>query len=371
MSERLTVAVDARILDAPGQERVGVGRYALEITRALQRVRPEWRWLVLSNRRDLFGDGGCSTTRWPTQRAAGRVAWLHAGSLAERAAAAADVWFGTAFTLPLWRRGPTVVTIHDLLFELARGTYSSPLRSRYARAATRHAAGRAARIVCGSAQTRERLRAIWGIDAAKVVVAHYGVASGFGPHGDGPRDVARPYVLFVGTIEPRKGVAELHRAVSALNRHGSRVGLVLAGRPGWGVDDLVATLRRDRAVRFVHEPSDADLAALYRGAVATAYPSAMEGFGLPVAEAMACGSPVVASALGCIREFAGDAPLYVEPGDERALADHIDLLLTSADERARRRRAGLAAASGLRWDDAARATAAAIEHAAQGARAPA
>lgn len=367
MSARsLTVAIDARILDTPGQERVGVGRYAHEITRSLERVRPDWRWLVLSNRRDLFAGASRRGTRWPTQRSSGRVLWLHAGSLADRAAAAADVWFGTAFTLPLWWRRPAVVTIHDLMFLLARETYSSQARARYVTVATRLAARRAARIVCGSSETRDRLTKAWGIDPTKVVVAPYGVADSFAPDGDLPSDLPDPYVLFVGTIEPRKGVATLHQAVRRVNANGRRVSLVLAGRAGWGVEELVAALRRDPDVRLVNEPSDTRLAMLYRGALATVYPSAMEGFGLPVAEAMASGSPVVASSLACIREFAGGAPLYVDPADAAAIAAHIGLLLGSAAERARRRAAGLEVATSLRWEDVAQRTALAIEQASAG-----
>ena len=365
-ASQFTVAVDARILDTPGQERVGVGRYALEITRALEEARPNWRWLVLSNRPDLFGDSERRETRWPTHRSSARVLWLHGASWTDRVVAAADVWFGTAFTLPILRRGPMVVTIHDLMFTLARETYSSQLRARYVTFATRLSARRASRVVCGSSETRDRLVSIWGIEASTVRVAHYGVASAFGPEGERPTDMPSPYVLFVGTVEPRKGVAALHDAIRRVNEDGSRVSLVLAGRPGWGVDELMTRLRADPAVRFVREPSDARLAALYRGALATAYPSAMEGFGLPVAEAMASGSPVVASPLGCIREFAGDAPLYADPGDTQALASHIHALLASADERARRRAAGLEAASDLRWEDVARRTAQAIEEAAAG-----
>lgn len=362
----LTVAVDARILDTPGQERVGVGRYALEITHALEEARPDWRWLILSNRPDLFAESERRDTRWPTQRSSARVLWLHAASWTDRVVAAADVWFGTAFTLPILRRGPMVVAIHDLMFRLARETYSSQLRARYVTIATRLAARRASRVVCGSSETRDRLVSNWGIASSRILVAHYGVAGAFGPEGDVPTDVPSPYVLFVGTVEPRKGVATLHDALRRVNKDGTRVSLVLAGRPGWGVDELMTKLRADAAVRFVHEPSDARLAALYRGALATAYASAMEGFGLPVAEAMASGSPVVASSLDCIREFAGDAPLYADPGDAQAIASHIQALLASADERARRRAAGLEAAASLRWDDVAQRTAQAIEGAAAG-----
>jgi glycosyltransferase involved in cell wall biosynthesis len=362
MTRPLRVAVDARILDTPGHERVGVGRYAFELTRALAAVRPEWDLRVLSNRPDLFG-AAARPTRWPTDRAAGRVLWLHTASWAGRGAARADAWLGTAFTLPAWWRGPSVVTIHDLMFLLARHTYSGSLNARYATVATRAAARRAARILCGSEETRERLAEAWGIDPAKVVVTPYGVSDAFGPEGPDAEGVPDPYLLFVGTFEPRKGLDTLHDAVRRVNRDGRRVSLVLAGRPGWGMQETLDALRRDPAVHVRENPSDGELASLYRGALATVYPSGMEGFGLPVAEAMASGSPVVASSLRCIQEFAGDAPLYAEAGDAPAFADRIGRLLDSPELREARREAGLRAARELRWSAVAETAARSIEFA--------
>jgi glycosyltransferase involved in cell wall biosynthesis len=135
---------------------------------------------------------------------------------------------------------------------------------------------------------------------------------------------------------------------------------VLAGRAGWKADDVVAGLAADPAVEFVDRPSDDRLAALYRGALAVVYPSVMEGFGLPVAEAMAMGTPVVASELGCIREFAEEVPLYVPPGDERALAGRLGELLDGA-QLGERTAAGRRLASGLRWEDTAEKTARVVE----------
>jgi glycosyltransferase involved in cell wall biosynthesis len=108
-------------------------------------------------------------------------------------------------------------------------------------------------------------------------------------------------------------------------------------------------MRADPAVRFVGSPDDEELARLYRGATALAYPSRMEGFGLPVAEAMASGIPVAASDLACIREFAGEAPLYTPPGDANALAGSLFTLVTRPDERNARRAAGLKQAAVLDW----------------------
>jgi glycosyltransferase involved in cell wall biosynthesis len=138
---------------------------------------------------------------------------------------------------------------------------------------------------------------------------------------------------------------------------------VLAGRPGWGTERVLAELRSEPGVRLEESPTDERLAELYRQALALVYPSRMEGFGLPVAEAMASGCPVVASDLDCIREFADDVPLYAPPGDPGAFAAALDSLLDDPSERAARGRRGVELASGLRWDDVGERTARAIEEA--------
>jgi alpha-1,3-rhamnosyl/mannosyltransferase len=138
---------------------------------------------------------------------------------------------------------------------------------------------------------------------------------------------------------------------------------VLAGRPGWGTEGVLAELRREPGVRLEESPSDTRLAELYRQALALVYPSRMEGFGLPVAEAMASGCPVVASDLACIREFAGDVPLYAPPGNAEGLADAVAALLDDPVERAARSRRGVALASGLRWERVGEQTSRSIEEA--------
>ena len=104
----LHVGIDLRILDTPGSERTGLGRYALEITRALAEVRPTWRISGYTNRLDLLSERRnleLKTTRWPTSSSIGRILWLHAGALRYRLRNTPDVWFGPTFVLPLWWSG--------------------------------------------------------------------------------------------------------------------------------------------------------------------------------------------------------------------------------------------------------------------------
>jgi glycosyltransferase involved in cell wall biosynthesis len=354
----LRLGIEAHILDPPGRERVGVGRYAIEIVKGLARVRPDWDLRVLTNRIDLFQglDLDVRSTKWPTTTGLGRVTWIHAESALERSTKGLDAWFGTAFTLPQWWRGPSVVCIHDLGFTLMPDRYAGRLRARYATVATRSAARRADAIVCGAEQTRQALADVWNVPREKVHVTSYGVADVFLPRGE-PRRVEPPFVLFVGTFEARKGLDTLAEALHRLDG----VNVVLAGRPGWGVADTVPALTADPRVELRTDPTDEQLADLYRTATALVYPSRAEGFGLPVAEAMASGCPVVASELGCIREFADDVPLYFTPGDADGLARQLRRMLTDAGLREERAATGTRLGATLTWDVVASRTAAAIE----------
>jgi glycosyltransferase involved in cell wall biosynthesis len=364
----LHVAIDLRVTDAPGIEMTGVGRYALEVTRALQQVRPEWRYSLFANRPQLLTTGSATAiigTRLPTQRAIARVAWLHSAAALPTMRRRPDVWFSPSFVLPLWWRGASIVTIHDLTFLLLRQRYRGSANAWYATAATRSSARRADRVLCGSHATRELLLTHLGVAAEKVSVIPYGVAETFftPPRPDGAhsrRLDGLPYLLFVGTWEARKGIATLYDALRIVNADRRRVRLVLAGQPGWGTERLLEAMRGDPDVELHERPDDAELAELYRHALALVYPSEMEGFGLPVAEAMACGCPVIATDLPSIREFAGSCPLYIGQGDSARLAAHVQSLLSGAMDPTWPRRARETVSS-LRWSALGERTAELIE----------
>ena len=361
------VAIDLRIADARGMEMTGSGRYALEATRSLQRARPNWRFSLFSNRPELLCRTGATvfSTRLPTEHALARVAWLHTAAALPAIRSRPDVWFSPSFVLPLWWPGRAVVTIHDLTFLLLRGRYRGSPNAWYATTATRWSARRANRVLCGSHETRKLLVAHFGVDAAKVEVIPYGVADSFFAMpalATSSRQLCpHPYVLFVGTWEARKGLPTLYAAVRQVNAERERVRLVLAGQAGWGTEQVLEAMRRDPSVDLHERPSDDELADLYRDALALAYPSEMEGFGLPVAEAMACGCPVIASDLPSIREFAGAHPLYITAGDSHQLARHIEQLLTGDPDADERRQHGRDAVASLRWSALGERTATVIE----------
>jgi glycosyltransferase involved in cell wall biosynthesis len=339
------VGIDLRIADPPGMTRSGLGRYAIEVARGLLAQRPDWRFTIHSNRGVELGLPA-QGTRWPTGSALGRVAWLHAGSAF---AARPDVWFSPAYVVPAWWRGRCVVAIHDLSFQEMPERYRGRLNAWHADRLTRRSARRATRVTCGTAVTAERIAAALALDPARIGVVPYGVSDVFRAATAAPGG----YVLYAGTFEARKGLEVLLAAMADLD-----LDLVLAGRRGWGTDATLASATRLPRVRVIEDPDDATLAGLYAGAQVCVYPSRREGFGLPVAEAMAAGCPVVASDLPEIREWAGDAPLYAPVGDPGALAAAIRTAVAGREDRVA---AGRAAVAELTWERTAAGVAALIE----------
>ncbi len=233
-----------------------------------------------------------------------------------RASAQLDLLHCTTFRAPVSPRAPLVVTVHDL--GILRHPDAFPRWHRTSGALALRGGVRAAdAIVAVSAFTRDELVALLGVPVDRIRVVPNGVDPVFttdGPAAEGD------YVLAVGTLEPRKN---LGAAVEAARLAG--VELRVAGAVGWGG---VA------ADGWVGEPSDEELAALMRGARCLVYPSLYEGFGLPVLEAMACGTPVVTSRGGATEEVAGGAAVLVDPRDPASVAAGI--------EEADRRRGSLA-----------------------------
>jgi glycosyltransferase involved in cell wall biosynthesis len=177
----------------------------------------------------------------------------------------------------------------------------------------------------------------------------------------------RPYILHVGTLEPRKNIDILIRAFAAARQEASLPHvLALVGAAGWMHENLAEVVRDlgvEEAVRFVGYVDRADLPLWYNGADLFAYPSAYEGFGLPVLEAMACGVPTIASSASALTEITGGAGLTVAPGSEEDLQDAIVRLLGDNELRARLITAGLARAAHFSWDRTARETMAVYEQA--------
>ena len=285
---------------------------------------------------------------------------------------AIDLIPGLAYALPLSCPCHSVVTVHDLTFHRYPQTLPSYRRT-YLKAATRLAVRRADRIVAVSHHTAQELVHLLGVEADRIDVVHNGVDEAYRPAP--PEDVERfrqqrglpdRYILFLGTLEPRKNIGTLIRAYAQLrqlNGASSATGtkLVVAGGKGWYFKELFALtdslgLRND--VLFPGFVPTTDLPWWYRAATCFVYPSLYEGFGLPVLEAMACGTPVVCSSASSLPEVAGDAALLVEPLDVEALAQAIGNILSDETLWRQLGSNGTKQAEGFSWRRCAEETAA-------------
>lgn len=372
---RLAVSLDVSAVPA---QPVGAGRYTLALATALAR-RPDVD-LVLWSRRDdaaRWAELGVTVlARAPGPRPA-RLVWEQVGLPLGLAARRPAVHHGPHYTMPAACPVPAVVTIHDLTFVDHPEWHEASKVVVFRRAITlaRH---RAAAVVCVSQGTARRLAELGGARGPVFVVPHGVDHDRFRP--EEPRagadadalaglGVRPPYVLFLGTIEPRKQVDVLVKAFSAVaDRHPDLV-LVLAGGTGWGEDTvgeaLAASPHRHRVVRTGYVPEDA-VPALLRRAACVCYPAAEEGFGLPALEALACGAPLVTTAGSVMAELAGPAAVTSPPGSVAALADALQRSLAGGEEAARRRQEGLAVAAAHTWGASAAghvaAYRAAVEH---------
>ena len=352
----MQVSVDVSAVPAAP---AGAGRYTIDLVSAL--LRRDDVDLTLIARRDdeaRWRDGARVLAVAPTRRPA-RLAWEQMRLPHLLGGLDVDLHHGPHYTMPERARLPKVVTVHDLTF-FDHPEWHERAKVPFFRRAIRVAAQHADALVCVSHATADRLTRRLHPTAPVHVVAHGVDHERFAPAGDLDVDSARlaalgvrsPYVLFVGTVEPRKDVPALVRAfdrVAGLHRD---VRLVVAGSAGWGtaaVDQAVVEARHaDRIVRTGYVADD-DVPALLRGASAVAYPSLEEGFGLPALEALACGAPLVTTTGSAMEEVAEGAALLVPPGDVDALAGALDMLLRGDEALAARRRRGLAVAARYTW----------------------
>ena len=260
---------------------------------------------------------------------------------------------------------PDVVTIHDILFETHPDLFEGAFSDRSV-ALIRRSARRAAIVLTVSEFSRSALVERYRLSPAKVIVTPNGVdRDAFRPMGAEPPGIREryrldgPFVLSVGRIEPRKNLPRLIRAFSrARGRLGSGIRLVIAGQEDFRSREVFQEAERqtEGSVLFLGAVPDPDLPALYNLAEALTYPSLVEGFGIPVLEAMACGTPVLASPRGALPEVGGDAVLWADPEDEEALSDGIERILTDSELRGRLRAAGPARAARFDWNETARRT---------------
>jgi glycosyltransferase involved in cell wall biosynthesis len=335
------VVLDADVL---GRQRTGDETYVRSLLRELAAAAPDaLRLAAITRRPDLVPDG-IEPLHLPARNQIARMAVGVPRVLRRLRPALAHF----VHALPLACPCPAVLTVQDLSFE--RDPSVMGLRDRLVfRTTVPLSARRAARLLAISELTKRDLIELYGVRDEKIVVTPLAADPAFTP--DGPSPDGEPYVLFVGALQPRKEPAT---AIEALSLVDDAPRLVLVGPDKGGRAQAEETARRlgvDTELRG-HVTQD-ELAALYRGASCLVFPSRYEGFGLPLLEAMASGTPVVATTAGALPEVAGDAAVLVEPGNAVALAGGIERALA---DHGRLRAAGLKRAAQYSWADTARRT---------------
>jgi glycosyltransferase involved in cell wall biosynthesis len=276
------------------------------------------------------------------------------------------VFHATEHLLPRLKRAQTVLTVHDLIFALFP-EHHLPMNQWFLGQFMPIFVRRADAIVTVSECSKRDLLQLYGTRESKITVIPEGVDERF--HVDpGPEAVATirqkyglvdPFILYVGTIEPRKNLITLLEAFKRLQVTGCNLKLVIAGRAGWLYQpffDRLKALGLGDTVRLLGYVPDVDLPALYRAAEVFVFPSLYEGFGLPPLEAMACGTPVVCSNASSLPEVVGDAGLLVPPDDVAGLAAAIGRVLTDPALRAELSARGRERAARFTWEEAARRT---------------
>ncbi len=355
----MLVGIDASRATPPprtGTENYSVGLIRALVERGRQRYRLYFRAPPPPELRGLSAD--------VRVLAAPRL-WTHTRLAWEMLRRRPDALLVPAHVLPLVHPRRSLVTVHDVGFRFFPQAH--PWRQRlYLELSTRWAARRAWRLLADSEATRRDVTRLYRVPPDRISVVYPAVDAVYTPEappGEAETIRARygllsPYLLYVGTLQPRKNVATLLRAFAEWGRHD--VALVLVGKAGWGgeaqrLHALVEHLGLGDQARFLGHAPAADLPGLMRHAEALALPSLHEGFGMPLAEAMACGTPTLAARTSSLPEVVGDAGLLVSPRDTTAWAAALDRLLSDSTLRADLRERGLARARQFTWQRAAEA----------------
>jgi glycosyltransferase involved in cell wall biosynthesis len=367
--EALRIGVDARLI---GEPVTGIGRYTVELCSRL--VETRHRWFLYTSRPPLRPgwERENLTLRAARFRSrAGRMLWAQTLLPWWARNDGLDLFWGATHRLPPWlpRRVARVVTIHDLVWRHA-GETMRPTSRWLERTLMPRAVRAADRVLADSHSTAAALAAEFPDAADKVRVVHL-AASPLAPPA--PREslselgIVGDFILFVGTLEPRKNLPRLVEAYASLpSAARARARLVIAGGLGWGREDLAGTIARlglrDRVV-LAGYVDDGTLSTLYANALFLAMPSLYEGFGLPLLEAMSLGTPVLTSACSSLPEVAGESGLLVNPLEVQSIAQGLAALLLDDPLRQGLAAKSRSAAAGFSWDKTARETLAVFDEA--------
>lgn len=345
----------------------GIGRYVRELVGALLALDQEHDYRLFAASPEPLPPLPFPVTRLPFHDKWLMRLWHRLGVPlpVELVTGRLDLFHSPDFTLPpTLPKTPTVLTVHDLSFIRDPDSADDALRAFLERVVPR-SVRRADHVLADSQATREDLISLWGTPASKITVIPGGVEARFRPVTDpealravrGKYGLGEgPFILSVGTLQPRKNIIRLIQAFAPLAARQPDLSLVIAGGRGWKYQQILAEPARLQIAGRVHFTgfvADADLPTLYSAAEVFAFPSLYEGFGLPILEAMACGTPVAASNSSSLPEVTGDAGLSLDPLAVASWTEGLERLLSDGALRAELAARGRARAGGFGWEKAA------------------
>lgn len=369
----MKIGIDARLVH---YQRAGIGQYTLRLAEALVATHSSDSYLLLQSRKDRHSLLAAANLRHRSMWTPPHHRYEQTLFSLELSLLDLDLLHCPDFIPPFRRRCPAVITVHDLAFLRFPGLLTRESQAYYGQIT--RAVHSADHIISVSESTKRDLVSLVGADQAKITCVYEAAAPLFRPADDAAiaatrrrYDIQGDYILFVSTIEPRKNIPFLLQAYRRLRdaRHGQNgmPRLVIVGNKGWLYDrifTLVDQLDLRSAVICTGGVPVEDLPALYSGALYFVLPSLYEGFGLPVLEAMSCGTPVITSSTSSLPEVAGDAAILVDPQDISGLATAMQRLCEDHALRREMGGRGMAQAARFSWERAARETMAVYQKAA-------
>lgn len=357
------IGINAHLLSpAPGYRRAGIHQYIAQVLRNLPLVNRDRFYRIYTRNSSVLKEQErfcISTSNWPTEQRLVRILWEQTVLPYTAARDEIDLLHSMAFVTPFLSRIPAIVTVYDLSFAHYPEMFPA-LQRAYLQSQTGRSVRNAQRVITISEASRQDVYRFFDIPLDRIDVVLPGVDPDYRPLPESEiadfrnqNNLERPFLLHVGTLQPRKNLPVLLKAMAQIKN--DEFDLILAGAKGWLYDEifaLVENLGLDGRVRFTGYVKDQDLPFWYNAARALVFPSVYEGFGMPVVEAMACGTPVVAANASSIPEAGGKAALYFDPHDVGALAQQLTEIFHKDSLVETMRLRGLAQAERFSWQQA-------------------
>ncbi|MBP6942862.1 MAG: glycosyltransferase family 4 protein [Candidatus Buchananbacteria bacterium] len=356
----MKITIDGRSLI--GSQRSGIAHYTLEMLQALS-VNSEHQLTLVGNSRQSAPTINIPNiticwSRWPNKVFNSSQKLLAQPKLDQQIAT--DILWLPNINFAAWdSKTPTIVTVHDLSFLRFPEFFSTKMRLWHWLVNAKKLLRRATAIIAVSEQTKQDLIELLNVSPEKITVIYEGVSKSFQPMSvSDPRCILTKikyslpdkFLLYLGTLEPRKNIEGIIEAAELMK---CPYPIILAGGKGWKSQRIIERLRQSRNVRWLGYVEDHERLALYNLATAFVYPSFYEGFGLPLVESMACGTPVIAGANSSQVEVVADAGLLVDPFNAAEIAQAIDLLIGDEQLYQTLKQRGIERAAQFTWEKAA------------------